>query len=113
MQYTTRADGSRVKTHVRMDFYLRIEDKERLARLPTKRRDIIEMLRDCHDENRHGPGPEGVILENLPDCGHRAWRRLGFDLLNLLDSEKSVDIAFLHQLSRYVEDALRDMRSEA
>lgn len=81
MRFSTGSDGTPNQTHVRMDFYVRMADKDQIKRIMQEygRRDIIEVLLANYNE---GGGGE------LCDCGHRAWRTLAANVLDLLDVER-------------------------
>ncbi|VCU72226.1 hypothetical protein PIGHUM_04324 [Pigmentiphaga humi] len=106
-----RYEARKRKTHQRLELRVLHSDIDRIAKIGVKPSELIPTLLRCYDDwkrlagSRHA-GPKNTYL---PDCHHRAWRRLGHDILDFVGCERSVDIAFQHHLRDRVEDALLEM----
>ena len=89
-------------------------DMDRIAKIGVKRSDLIPTLLRCYDQRTKPDDSEQISSKEtgLPDCGHRAWRRLGKDIRDFMGCEKRADIAFLHHLRDRVEDALLEMLND-
>ncbi|MFT3820480.1 MAG: hypothetical protein QM750_23185 [Rubrivivax sp.] len=98
-QFETRADGSVRRTHVRMEFHVSVQDRARIEEIGVPRKELIPELLDAYERSF-----------KLGDCGHRAWRQLAADILDLVGSSRPIDMALLHPLRRHVENALLEMK---
>lgn len=98
------------KTHQRVELRVLHGDMERIAKIGLKPSELIPTLLRCYDDcQRLGGAKNAPQNAYLPDCHHRAWRRLGSDILDFVGCERPVDIAFQHHLRDRVEDALLEM----
>ncbi len=104
-------DRSMRETHKRLDLRVSLDDMGRIAKLGVKNKELIPTLLSCYDKWQKFCASEDAppTEAHLPDCGHRAWRRLGVDILDILGCDKPVDVAFLHHLKDGVEGALLEM----
>lgn len=102
------------ETHRRLELRVLNSDIERIEKIGVKLNRLIPTLLRYHDDYKKLVDSMNLASQDayLPDCRHRAWRRLGDDLLGFVGCERPVDLAFQHHLRERVEDALLEMLSD-
>lgn len=100
--------GPPTKLRTRIDVYLTKEERTKFAEIADKEglsiREIVGHLLQAYADDDDDDDEEETISDELPAVGDSAWRRLGLDLIDMLNSSRTADTLFLVELSRLIKD---------